>query len=63
MVLQKTYYLILVHCRIGSLENETACGRCGCGVHCRIGSLEISHEQRLLLLNVHCRIGSLEINL
>ena len=54
-------YLVLVHCRVGSLEIEynrlTAAGK----VHCRVGSLEIIAKGFKRFLRVHCRVGSLEI--
>ena len=52
--------LILVHCRIGSLEirrNRTVQRHF---VHCRIGSLETLIGFGIDFENVHCRIGSLE---
>ncbi len=39
-------YWILVHCRVGSLENLPT--RCACprDVHCRVGSLEIASNRQ-----------------
>jgi hypothetical protein len=35
--------MLIVHCRIGSLEKKKAITTAVIVVHCRIGSLEISH--------------------
>ena len=55
-------YGILVHCRIGSLENLGDLHQQQEAVHCRIGSLEIEKSPISGAKGVHCRIGSLEIN-
>ncbi len=51
---------VLVHCRIGSLENQAVNQMVREKVHCRIGSLEICMLNLVYELQVHCRIGSLE---
>ena len=52
--------LVLVHCRVGSLEMQRVIFFTGSEVHCRVGSLEIKFTLWLVDLIVHCRVGSLE---
>ena len=52
--------MILVNCRIGSLENHIAAAVHSRPVNCRIGSLEKILKDALMLDPVNCRIGSLE---
>ena len=51
---------IIVHCRIGSLEETEQLNVPYGTVHCRIGSLEVQCTVSVCLVLVHCRIGSLE---
>ena len=53
--------MLLVDCRIGSLENKPASDEHISFVDCRIGSLENQDIQDAEDENVDCRIGSLEI--
>ena len=53
-------YRVLVHCRVGSLENYPAKLFEPVYVHCRVGSLEMSMLELAKLQIVHCRVGSLE---
>ena len=53
--------LVLVHCRVGSLEIKCPAMPPLRRVHCRVGSLEIVATSRLVAIIVHCRVGSLEM--
>ena len=53
-------YRVLVHCRVGSLENSVESISFLNPVHCRVGSLEIQSANATYFLDVHCRVGSLE---
>ena len=50
-------YLVLVHCRVGSLENCYFHNECSKIVHCRVGSLENIGTLYRFAFNVHCRVG------
>ena len=52
--------LILVNCRIGSLENPRRRAYYTLNVNCRIGSLEKMNTPAPDVSEVNCRIGSLE---
>ena len=54
-------YGILVHCRVGSLENSRHQIRYLVLVHCRVGSLETGTKINDKKVSVHCRVGSLEM--
>ena len=54
-------YCVLVHCRVGSLENVAKFSPQHTRVHCRVGSLEIGRRLKGETRCVHCRVGSLEI--
>ena len=53
-------YSVLVHCRVGSLENLQADTSRSMPVHCRVGSLENQIFHLAPVPGVHCRVGSLE---
>ena len=50
-----------VHCRVGSLENQSPTPLQETIIHCRVGSLEKTHCLGKGGIIVHCRVGSLEI--
>ena len=54
-------YWILVHYRVGSLENSKKSSVPTSVVHYRVGSLEIIEKGFKRFLPVHYRVGSLEI--
>ena len=54
------FVILLVYCRIGSLENVEVAGDAEELVYCRIGSLEIAWKNSKTFASVYCRIGSLE---
>ena len=53
---------LLVHCRIGSSENNKCDDKSGQKVHCRIGSSEIHSTPLRASKKVHCRTGSSEMS-
>ena len=53
-------YRVLVHCRVGSLENTRLPSAVILSVHCRVGSLENPAAKLIGRSLVHCRVGSLE---
>ena len=54
-------YIVLVYCRVGSLENRMIDDRFLVFVYCRVGSLERYRSNQLTSQPVYCRVGSLEI--
>ena len=50
-------YWILVHYRVGSLENYSPLQKLPIEVHYRVGSLEIELQLLKLQNTVHCRVG------
>ena len=60
MIVLDCVLLLIVHCRIVSLEIIKGRAQYTENVHCRIGSLEMTDDTVTLTRHVHCRIGSLE---
>ena len=52
---------MMVHRRVGGLENETTSARFICTVHRRVGGLEKTPKMLGSLPCVHRRVGGLEI--
>ena len=52
--------LVVINCRIGSLEIFYYKNACDAIINCRIGSLERKILINMMKLMINCRIGSLE---
>ncbi len=61
MSVKQTNYLLLINCRIGSLEIAKLINIATTLINCRIGSLENLAAPELRATLINCRIGSLEI--
>ena len=55
------HFVVVVNCRVGSLEIEGATRKDKQSVNCRVGSLENCLSTSSGTGNVNCRVGSLEI--
>ena len=60
MLMTHPSILLVVNCRIGSLERHTHRVDADINVNCRIGSLEMDEVKETILNVVNCRVGSLE---
>ena len=61
MLTEFIVYMVLVHCRVGSLEIFGSKQARKFQVHCRVGSLEKEDFSWFINRGVHCRVGSLEM--
>jgi len=52
--------MVLVHCRVGSLEIDINTVEQHTSVHCRVGSLERAWLLKFVLECVHCRVGCIK---